>query len=179
MKKTWFGLAFAVVGLVGAVSYAVSTAQQATLLQMQLVSAMSRREFLDLGEKIAATTLDAASTTFEVEVSRGVSFGLATVWVSVLDAGDGVTDISMTCTGSKDNNTTDYDLQSCATSAGTCTSTDSTWSKDPSGNTAVDTKRWPWRVDIEGINDFECIFTDTGGDISDTIQVEVSLSTKG
>lgn len=130
-----------------------------------------------LGVKLATATLDAASTTFEVEMPNDAQgYDLAIVYLNVVDGGaSGITAINMSCTASEDNNSTDATIQDCTVVGGVCTSSDASWTKDP----AATGGRWPWRVDISGFEDFECTFTDTGGDASDTIQVyNVCLTTK-
>lgn len=125
-------------------------------------------------------TLDAASGTFEVEnLKLSGTYGLMILFLALTDANDSCTAVTMSCTGSPDNNTTDYTLQSCTTVTGVCTSADASWVKDASGNTTVDTKRWVWRVDIEGMEDVECTFTDTSGAAADSLRVEAYLATKG
>ena len=127
---------------------------------------------------IAATAMDAASSTFEVENAKlaGV-YGLLLVLVTVTDANDSTTAVTMTCTTSADNNSTDYTLQVCTTAAGACTSSNASWVKDPSAITSP--KRWVWRVDVEGLEDYECTFTDTGGAAADTIAVSAYAAVKG
>ncbi len=132
----------------------------------------------DMGTVITATTLDAASSTFVLKnnvAGRVGIYGLMVVYVTTVDADNGVSAVTMSCTGSRDQNTTDYTLQDCTTAAGVCTSSDASWVKNPGANTT----RWAWRVDIEGFSDVQCTFTDTGGDASDTIAVEASVATKG
>lgn len=115
-----------------------------------------------------------ASQDFEVEVGRSRIFGLASIWICVTDADDSVTEVEMTCTGSHDNNTTDYVLQEID-AAGASTDEPSL-SKNPS---AMANKCWLWRLDIEGVEDFECTLSDTGGDGDDSYDVDVTLASKG
>ena len=126
---------------------------------------------LPIGAKVTGQTLD-ASHSFELEdVARG--FSVMSLMITVTDANDSVTALTMTCTGSMDNNTTDYTLQSVSVSSGVGTGSNSSWVFDPSGVTSP--KRWLWRVDIEGIEDVECTFTDTGGVVADILDVSVYL----
>lgn len=125
----------------------------------------------------ATNTLDEASTTVTVNLQKAkASWGLAVIYVTVTDASDGVTDISMACTTSEDGGTTPFYLSSCDVSAGACTSSLASWSYDPQAVTSP--KRWVWRVDIEGLKDLACEFSDTGGDVSDVLAVSVSLAAK-
>lgn len=132
--------------------------------------------FGDLGTQISSTALSAASSTFQVKnyaAKTGGTWPIMVVYISTLDADNGVSAITMSCTGSKNQNSTDYTLQDITVSSGVGTSADASWVKDPGANTT----RWPWRVDVRGFPDVECTFTDTGGDASDTITVDVSFST--
>jgi hypothetical protein len=83
------------------------------------------------------------------------------------------TAIQMSCTGSYDGTGTSGTLQDCAVSSGTCTSSNASWSKAVSGTAA-----WIWRVDITGIPQVTCTFTDTAGDASDKLTVEGYLWTR-
>jgi hypothetical protein len=141
----------------------------------------SRQAFASYGTVINAVALDTASESFAINMSNtpanGV-WGLMTVWVSIADADNSTTAINMSCTGSPDGGTTDFTLQDCASVVdGVCTSANASWTKNPAAITSP--KRWPWRVDIEGIPEIECTFTDTGGAAADTITVTVTFATKG
>ncbi len=130
-----------------------------------------------LGEKIEITTLDAANTSFTINRSNAwQGWDLMIVYISVVDGGaSSVTNVTMSCTASEDDNTTPATIQDCTTAAGVCTSNDAGWEKDP----ASTGQRWAWRVDISGFQDIECTLTDDGGDASDSIQVyNVCLTTK-
>lgn len=132
-----------------------------------------------LGERIAATTLDAASSSFTIGTTHRPSglWGLMTVRITVTDADNSVTAITMICGGSSDGNSTSYTFQECAVAAGVATCNNLSWVFNPTAVTSP--KRWQWRVDIEGVEDVTCTFTDTGGVVADTIQVAVGLATKG
>lgn len=131
-----------------------------------------------LGTLLSTTTLDASSTsiTWDAEMKQG-SWGELIIYVTVTDGSNSVTALNMTCYGSKNGGTTLYTLQSISVASGVGTSYDASWTKDPSAITSP--KRWIWRVDIEGIEDAKCIFTDTGGDASDSISAIVDLAVKG
>lgn len=121
-----------------------------------------------------------ASRSFEVNLSPGQLggvWGLMTAYICVTDADDSVTALNMSCTTSHDGGSTDYTLQDCAVSSGACTSSDASWTKNPSAITSP--KCWPWRVDIESLPHIECTITDTGGDASDTLNVVATFATKG
>lgn len=139
------------------------------------------RAYSKYGSPIDGVALDAASSSFAINASespdRNGVWGLMVVWVTITDANDSTTAITMTCTGSHDRGATDYTLQSITTATGVGTSANSSWVKDPSAITSP--KKWPWRVDIEGFPEVECTFTDTGGAAADTIGVTVTFATKG
>lgn len=144
-------------------------------------AAAPKQLYTSYGTVINGVALSAASSSFTVNfdnpATNGIP-GLMVVWVSVTDASNSVTAINMTCTGSHNGGTTDFTLQDCSSvAAGSCTSVGASWVKDPSAITSP--KRWPWRVDIEGVPEVECTFTDTGGDASDSITVFVTFATKG
>lgn len=141
-------------------------------------AALPRNSYKKYGTVVAAQTL-ASTRSFVVNLDQpdlmGV-FGLATAWVCVADANNSVTALTMTCTSSPDGGTTDHTLQSCTTAAGVCTSSNASWTKDPSAITSP--KCWPWRVDIEGMANLECSFANTGGTAADTINVILTFATK-
>lgn len=131
---------------------------------------------------IATTALDASSSSFSwTQPSNQGAFGLLMVYVQLTDADDSCTAITMSCTSARTNMNSGnvYTLQSCTTASGVCTSSDSSWVKDASGNTSSDIKRWVWRVDIEGLEDGTCTFTDTAGAAADSIRVDAAFATKG
>lgn len=135
---------------------------------------------IDIGNLIATTTLDAASTSFTVsQTPNSGGYGLLLVYVQVTDASNSVTALNLSCTTARSNINSGaaYTAQSCTTATGVCTSSNASWTKDPSGITSP--KRWVWRVDVEGFEDITCTFTDTGGDSSDSIRVEGAWATKG
>lgn len=105
-------------------------------------------------------------------------YGLTTLWICLTDADNSVTDLTMTCTGSPNDGTTDYTLQDCSTLvAGVCTSVNASWSKNPSAISSP--KCWPWRVDTEGVAELECTFTPTGGAAADLLSVYATFAVKG
>jgi hypothetical protein len=117
----------------------------------------------------------AASRSFEVENKSG-GLGLLIVYITYVEDNTSTSAVTMTCTASDDNNTTDYKMQSCTVSSGACTSSDASWTLDPD-NTG--TTYWVWRVDVEGYEDFECTFAFTGGEAADLLTAKYQLSTKG
>ena len=150
---------------------------KALALALSLGAVGPTQAYISLGEKIPLTTLDAATTSFQVDRSSGGIFGLMMIYIEVVDADDSVTAIDMACTASDDQSTTVWALQTCTVAAGTATCLDLAYTKNPA---AIATpKRWMYRLDIEGVQSVECTFTDTGGTVLDTIRVVVALSTKG
>lgn len=128
-------------------------------------------------EVLDAQTLDAART-FRVSRDSGQgAWGLMSVFIQVTDANDSVTALTMTCSASIDGNTTDYALQDCVLASGAGTCYNLTWAHNPAATTSP--KKWVWRVDIEGLEDVECVFTDTGGAAADLLDVSLSFATKG
>jgi hypothetical protein len=140
-----------------------------------------KQSYAKYGTVIGTTALSASSTSFAVNLDSATTsgiWGLAIIWVTITDASNSVTAIHASCTSSRDGGTTDFAIQDCATlTDGVCTSVGTSWVKDPSGITSP--KRWVWRGDIEGLPELECTFTDTGGDGSDFIKVELDFATKG
>jgi hypothetical protein len=127
------------------------------------------------GALISAQTLASTrSFTLEQLADRG-SYGLLVLHICTTDTDNSVSLITMTCTASDDDNTTDYTLQDVTVTTGVCASVDASWTKNPGANTTC----WPWRVDIEGFEDVECSFANTGGTAADTITVRASLAVKG
>jgi hypothetical protein len=123
------------------------------------------------GKLLDAATL-AADRSFTISTSGARGYGLLTLYISL--TWDAASAVALTCTGSNDGNTTDYALQSCSVASGACTSSDASWSKAVTAS-----KKWIWRVDVEGIEDIECTFTDTGGGASDTLTVYGQFAVKG
>ena len=128
--------------------------------------------------QINATTIAGAETpSFDIQNAHNSGvWGVLVVYVSVVDTGDGVTALNMTCTASDDNNTTAYTLADCDVSSGVCTTYMASWTFNPRGVTSP--KRWVWRVDIEGLEDIKCTFSDTGGGAGDTLTVYTALAVK-
>ncbi len=135
-----------------------------------------QQSYAPYGRVINAVALDAASTSFTLNTdqaqNRGI-WGLMTVWVSVTDANNSVTALNLSCTASRDGGTTDFTLQDCTTASGVCTSSDASWSKNPSSMTS---KNWVWRVDVSGFAEVECTTTDTGGTGDDSHSVWVTFA---
>jgi hypothetical protein len=138
----------------------------------------AKQLYANYGTAIATTALDASSSSFSVKnevATTGGTWGLMIVWVTIIDADAACSLVTMNCTGSKNGNSTDYQLEDLTVATGVATSVAASWTRNP----GTGTTRWLWRVDIEGIPDVECTFTDTGGDASDSIAVDVSFATKG
>jgi hypothetical protein len=138
-----------------------------------------RRLRYPIGEVIAATAMNAA-LTFEVERELiNEAWGLALVYVTVTDADNSETGVSMDCTASEDENTTDYRVPACVWDAVNvrfnCEAGPAFW--NPSDETSP--KRQLFRFDIEGLDDFECTFTPTGGAAGDTLEADLTLTVKG
>jgi hypothetical protein len=146
-----------------------------------LAATQPLQKFAKYGTVITTTALSASSTSFTVNLDNPATngvWGLAVLWVSIVDADNSVTAINASCTASPNGGVTDFTLQDCSTLAsGVCTSSNASWTKNPSAITSP--KRWAWRADIEGFPEIECTFTDTGGDGSDSITVELTFATKG
>jgi hypothetical protein len=125
--------------------------------------------------------LDASRAfTFETvtQGGRGEIWGMMLVFISLTDANDSTTALNMVCSASDDDNTTDYTLQDCVSGGtGTYTCYNLTWTHDPSSTSSP--KKWLWRVDIEGLEDVECTFTDTGGVAADKLTVDIAFAVKG
>ncbi len=126
-----------------------------------------RHANINLGTLISAQDLS-ASRSFSVN-NNVLGMGIMLLLVDLTDANSSVTNLTMTCTVSDNDNVSDFKMQTCSLAAGVCTSNDTTWSKSNPGGSTGDLV---WRVDILSIpGDTECTFTDTGGDGSDTITV--------
>jgi hypothetical protein len=154
----------------------------ATLIAFPANAATAPRQaFASYGTVINAVALDTASESFAINMSNAPAngvWGLMLVWVDVVDADDSTTAVNMACTGSPNGGAKDFVPQECASVVdGLCTSENPSWRKNPSAMTSP--KSWFWRVDIEGIPEIECTFTDTGGAAADTITVTVTFATKG
>jgi hypothetical protein len=80
--------------------------------------------------------------------------------------------VTMTCTGSNDDNATDYALQSITVASGVGTSVDASWS-----NAVTTDEDFVWRVDMTGLPDAECTIDHSAGDASDIITVYGYLTT--
>jgi len=127
-----------------------------------------------------------ASRSFKVDNTIQGTFapvgsGLLLVWVALTDANDSVTGVSLACTGSYDDNTTDFRIPSCPWDSVNlrfnCESGSLFW--NPSDETSADIKYQVFRYDVEGIEDLECTFTFTNGAAGDTITARQSFAVKG
>lgn len=144
-------------------------------MSLVIVAAVGpKKAYREQSATIVTTTLDAASTTFSItDDPRSGNWERLNAWVTVVDADDSVTLITMICTGSKDDNTTNYSLTVRETSSGVSTF----YVLRLVHNPAVGTARWLFEVDVKGVQDVKCVLTDTGGDESDSIQVDVTSAT--
>ncbi len=129
----------------------------------------------DLGNLITAQAMSSSRSFSLDRVNTAGGMGLLTLWVQLTDANTSITRFDGTCTVSDDGNVTDYTPQDC-TSGATCTSTDAgVWQKASPG-----TKKWPWRLDVNGFPDIECTFsvgTGAATAVSDVITVKGRLCT--
>ena len=142
--------------------------------------ASAQRRYSSYGRVVNAATLDASSSTFAVNLNNADTAGvwdLMDVWINVsTDADNSVTAITLACTASRDGGTTDFAMQWCSTAAGVCTSSSTSFVKNPS---AMSTKAWVWRLPVAAYPEIECTITDTGGDDNDVMSVWVSFGTQG
>jgi hypothetical protein len=125
--------------------------------------------------RIATTALSASSTSFTFDKQNAVRTGIwdkVLVWVTVVDAANNVSAITMACTGSRDGGTTDYGFEDCSVSSGVCTSSAASWVRNPGTGTTL----WIWRIDSTGVPEVECTFTDTGGGATESIAVTVTAA---
>lgn len=133
-----------------------------------------KNAYVSSGEKINNQGLD-ATRTFELEnLRQSGTWDVMLVYVQVTDADNSTTALNMSCTASEDNNTTDWALQECTVAGGVATCLNLSWTKNPS--TITSPKKWLWVVNISGIEDIECTFTDTGGVAGDLLDVAIALA---
>lgn len=101
----------------------------------------------------------ASSRSFSINRDNTAGgFGVLTLWVTLTDANQSITRFDATCTVSDDGNASDYTPQDC-TAGATCTSTDAGIWQKATPTSGVTTKRWPWRLDVNGLPDIECTFS--------------------
>ncbi len=84
---------------------------------------------------------------------------------------EGATNVLWTCYGSLNSGTTWALLQSCAVSAGTCTSSTAVWNRAVTENVNI-----LWRVHFLGASDVKCIFSCTGPVGADAVNIWGRLS---
>lgn len=110
----------------------------------------------DMGIVINGLGLN-ASRAFEHEGTNRIDgWASMTLFVDLTDADDSITRLDLTCTGSHDNNTTDYEIQDCTIAAGVNTCVDGGVVQ----KAVADNQRAPvYRVDVSGFADFECTFS--------------------
>ncbi len=101
-------------------------------------------------------------TTSRTDADKS-AYNILTVYVNHDDSANGsVTRFDMTAVAVIDDLTTadttdtaEYILQSCAVSAGACTSSDVDWQKTVSGS---EDKKIVWRIDVAGVQDIKVTF---------------------
>lgn len=136
-----------------------------------------KNNYARYGAVISAATMDATRSFSIANIPNVGAWGLMNVYVNVTDANNSITALNMTCTASRDDNTTDYSLLACETSSGTSTCYVQLFTINPA---AISTpKKLLFRVDIEGLEDVECSFTTTGGAAADLLTVNIDFATKG
>ena len=118
----------------------------------------------------AARTITLNHGTVASETNRGFGWGLASLYVKFVRSA--ATNVTMVCTESPDGGTTDYTPQATETINGVHTSINSSWLKTTSVSA-----NWPWRVDLHGSVETECVFSCASGGGSDTLTVTVFYST--
>lgn len=107
-----------------------------------------------------------------------VGKGLATLFITLVDANNSITRVDTTCTDSTDRSATDFVPQVCDDLGdGICVETPAgVWRKTTTGS-----MRWSRKIDIEGDPSFECTFAVGVGSataVSDTITVDLVVCTK-
>jgi hypothetical protein len=120
------------------------------------------------------STVAAASRTAVINVGKVGPSGKAMA-LTVVEADltwNASATVTMTCTASDDNGTTDYVLQECPVVAGVATCVDLSWSKAVSAS-----KKWPMRVDSTGFVRLECVFLCEGAG-TDAITIKSYSTTK-
>lgn len=155
MKK--IGLAFGLLTILGLAALSI----QDQIAWAQYTDAGA--EMTNLGVLIDGENLNTA-TAFTLSAERLRRHRFLTLFVNFTRSA--ATDVQMTCDVSPDSQTTWFKPQSCAVSAGNCTSTDATWTRTIS---ASDT--FVWRVDMAGLQDARCTFTGTSAAFADKITV--------
>lgn len=101
-------------------------------------------------------------TTSRTDVGNS-SYNLLVVYINHDDSTSGsVTRFDMAAvvvvpdlTTADNNDTAEYIIQSCAVSAGVCTSSDNDWQKTVSGS---EDKKIVWRIDVSGYQDVKVTF---------------------
>lgn len=137
-------------------------------------AAQTGPRLLTLKSNAAVLTAVRADTNPVITLETGVPDGFAFVVVMIELTRSFATAITMTCTGSDDDNVTNYILQECdLATAGTCDSKDATFTKTVSGN-----KKWPWRVGTLGFKDVQCTFGHTAAVAGDLLTVATRLVTQ-
>jgi hypothetical protein len=116
---------------------------------------------MDLGVLVDGLAMS-SSRSFAVNTRSASGYGVLTLFTSLTDANTSITRLDLTCTGSDDSNTTDYEFEDCTVSAGVATCVDGgVWQKASPGST-----KFARRVDVNGVPDLECTYsvgTGSGG----------------
>lgn len=120
-----------------------------------------------------ALNASAATRTFDLALANEFTgFGILTVYVNYTNSA--ATDVQMSCTSKPSSTVSAATLQSCAVSAGTCTSTDAGWNNSVSGDEV-----FVWRVDINNYpGTLSCVFSGTSAGAGDLITVDGWLATE-
>lgn len=125
---------------------------------------------------IAGQTM-ASARSFEVEnVPTQPRWQTMTMYAALTDADNSVSDMAVSCTGSIDNNTTDYRIPVCQWSSSdkkiNCEEGTIHW--NPSDEASV--KKQVFFVTVATVEDYECTFTPTGGAAADLLTVDTTYS---
>lgn len=128
---------------------------------------------------VQTTTLAAARTvTFDNDELTGL--GLLSLYVTIFDADDSETGVSIACTAEHASGGNSYRVPACPWDTVNlrfnCEAGPMFW--NPSDETSADTKRQLFRVDIENMTNSVCTFTFTGGAAGDRIEVVAYGSVK-
>ena len=127
------------------------------------VPAPSGHAYKNLGTLLSAGALN-GSPTITLKAKDISGYGLVALDIAFTRVA--ATNVAMTCTTSTDDGTTKFTLQSCAVSAGDCTSSGASWTK----TTSV-TGKWTWRVDTVGLNYLQCTFTGASAGATDLLTI--------
>lgn len=138
-----------------------------------LAFADSKIEITPLTTNLSAvsciSTVAAATRTATIDVGKIGPSGkaLPMVVVGIEHVYNASATVTMTCTASNDDGTTDYKIQDCTMASGTCTSNDLSWSKA----SGAASSNWMWRIDSTGFVRLECTLLCSGAG-TDTVTVK-------